>query len=219
MKSGLPEVCWLAELRKERGGSVFRLSVLRCSYQDVQARGASREAICKAVYMLYAADAGVMSKSADELARMMTVVVDVFREFGLTVSEKAETLNMRVKEKQPPPLLPPPLIIEAAGQRGTRRRSSFGTWVASSTNTATSPERSITGATRLGCASEDACMPGRLFDRSEAPFRLKIRLLKAETIEALLYACMTWSPRRDHYRLLQTIHHPLLLRGIGYRRK
>ena len=134
MKSGLPEVCWLAELRKERGGSVFRLSVLRCSYQDVQARGASREAICKAVYMLYAADAGVMSKSADELARMMTVVVDVFREFGLTVSEKAETLNMRVKEKQPPPLLPPPLIIEAAGQRGTRRRSSFGTYLGSLVN-------------------------------------------------------------------------------------
>eukprot|EP00903_Cladosiphon_okamuranus_P020132 g18485.t1 len=30
---------------------------------------------------------------------------------------------------------------------------------------------------------------------------------------------MTWSPRRDHYPLLETTHHPLLLRVIGYRRK
>ena len=36
---------------------------------------------------------------------------------------------------------------------------------------------------------------------------------------ALRYGCMTWSPRRDHYRLLQTTHHRLLLRVIGYRRK
>ena len=30
---------------------------------------------------------------------------------------------------------------------------------------------------------------------------------------------MTWSPLRDHYRLLQTTHHQLLLRVIEYRRK
>eukprot|EP00752_Nemacystus_decipiens_P009020 g8051.t1 len=56
--------------------------------------------------------------SAEGLARMMTIIVEGFREFGLTVSErKTLTLVMRVKEKQPPPLPPPPLIIEAAGQR------------------------------------------------------------------------------------------------------
>eukprot|EP00903_Cladosiphon_okamuranus_P020550 g18862.t1 len=61
---------------------------------------------------------GVVSQSADGLARMMTVVVEVFREFGLTVSErKTETMVMRVKEKRTPQ--PPPLIMEAAGQRYT----------------------------------------------------------------------------------------------------
>ena len=30
---------------------------------------------------------------------------------------------------------------------------------------------------------------------------------------------MTWFPRRDHYRLLQTTHHRQLLRVIGYQRK
>ena len=58
-----------------------------------------------------------------------------------------------------------------------------------------------------------------LFDRPGVPFRLKTRLLKAEAVEVLLYGCMTWSPRRDHYRLLQTTHHRLPLRVIGYRRK
>ena len=49
----------------------------------------------------------------------MTIIVEVFREFELTVSEKkTETLVMRVKERQrPPPPPPPALTIEAAGQR------------------------------------------------------------------------------------------------------
>ena len=38
-------------------------------------------------------------------------------------------------------------------------------------------------------------------------------------MEALLYGCMTWAPRRDHYRLLRRTHHRLLLRVIGYRRE
>ena len=43
-------------------------------------------------------------------------------------------------------------------------------------------------------------------------------LLKVLT-EALLYRCMTWAPRREHYRLLRRTHHRLLLRVIGYRRE
>ena len=38
-------------------------------------------------------------------------------------------------------------------------------------------------------------------------------------MEALLYGCVAWSPRKDHYQLLQTTHYRLLLRDIGYRRK
>ena len=42
-----------------------------------------------------------------------------------------------------------------------------------------------------------------LFDRPRAPWRLKVQLLRAEAMEALLYGCMTWAPRHDHYRLLK----------------
>ena len=36
--------------------------------------------------MFYADDAGVVSRSQEGLARMMTTIVEVFGEFGLTVS-------------------------------------------------------------------------------------------------------------------------------------
>ena len=73
--------------------------------------------------LLYADDAGIVSRSPAGLARMMTVIVEVFGAFGLTVSEKKmETLLMRAPEKaqQPgetptPPL--PALEIAAAGQK------------------------------------------------------------------------------------------------------
>ena len=73
--------------------------------------------------MLYADDAGIVSRSPAGLARMMTIIVEVFGAFGLNVSEKkTETLLMRAPEKaqQPgetptPPL--PVLEIAAAGQK------------------------------------------------------------------------------------------------------
>ena len=68
--------------------------------------------------MFYADDAGVVSRSQEGLARMMTTIVEVFGEFGLTVSEKkTETLLMRAPEKQPKKggSPPPRLVIEAAG--------------------------------------------------------------------------------------------------------
>ena len=50
--------------------------------------------------MLYADDAGIVSRSPAGLARMMTVIVEVFGAFGLTMSEKkTETLMMRAPEK------------------------------------------------------------------------------------------------------------------------
>eukprot|EP00903_Cladosiphon_okamuranus_P011188 g10557.t1 len=75
-------------------------------------------------------------------------------------------------------------------------------------------EINLRSKTAWACIRRDGT---ELFDRLGAPFRLKARLLQAEAMEALLYGCMTWSPSRDHYRLLQTTHHRLLLRVIGYR--
>ena len=48
---------------------------------------------------------------------------------------------------------------------------------------------------------------------------LKIRIVKAEAIEALLYGCSTWTFRQEHYAKLRTLHHRVLLRTIGAERK
>eukprot|EP00903_Cladosiphon_okamuranus_P015600 g14405.t1 len=145
---------------------------------------------------------------------MMTITVEVLREFGLTVSErKTETLVMRVKEKQPPLMPPPPLIIEAAGQRYAQ--TTEFRYVGGLVN----EQGDLTREIHHKSKAASACLKRyktELFDRPGALFDLKARLLKAEAVGALLHGCVTWSPRRDHYRLLQTRHHQLLLRIIGH---
>ena len=65
--------------------------------------------------MLYADDAGIVSKSAEGLAKMMTVIVTVFEAAGLAVSEKkTETMLLRTLDQA---RRTSPLVIEAAGQR------------------------------------------------------------------------------------------------------
>ena len=51
--------------------------------------------------MLYADYAGIVSKSAEGLAKMMTVIVTVFEAAGLTVSEKTETMLLRTPDQAP----------------------------------------------------------------------------------------------------------------------
>ena len=167
--------------------------------------------------MFYADDAGVVSRSQEGLARMMTTIVEVFGEFGLTVSEKkTETLLMRAPEKQPKKggSPPPPLVIEAAGQKyaQTTQFRYLGGLV--------NEDGELTQEINHRSRAAWACIrrfSRELFDRPRAPWRLKVRLLRAEAMEALLYGCMTWAPRREHYRLLRRTHHRLLLRVIGYR--
>ena len=55
--------------------------------------------------------------------------------------------------------------------------------------------------------------------RRNARLSLKIRLFKAEVMEAMLYGCATWTMRSQDFSSLRTAHHKLLLRIIGFRRK
>eukprot|EP00752_Nemacystus_decipiens_P002428 g2287.t1 len=221
----------IAVIRKFHVGMRARVIVTRFSQDEVITRdlvyleeeaggggGTQLDRVRRAVWgMLYADDAGVVSKSAEGLGRMMTIIVEVFREFGLTVSErKTLTLVMREREKHPPPPPPPPLIIEAAGQRYAQTTESR--YLGGLVNEHGDLTREINHRSKAAWACVKRYKT-ELFDRPGAPLGLKARLLKAETVEALLYGCVTWSPRRDHYRLLRTTHHQLLLRVIGHRRK
>ena len=57
-----------------------------------------------------------------------------------------------------------------------------------------------------------------LCDQPSAPLELKIRMLKAEVLETILYVCVTWSPRACHYDTLRRAHHSFLTRCIGWRK-
>ena len=72
--------------------------------------------------MLYADDAGIVSKSAEGLTlgclEFMTVIVTVFEAAGLTASEKnTETMLLRTPDQT---RCTSPLVVEAAGQKFCR---------------------------------------------------------------------------------------------------
>ena len=58
-----------------------------------------------------------------------------------------------------------------------------------------------------------------LHDRPSAPLELKIRMLRAEVLETMLYGCVTWSSRACHYDTLRRAHHRFLTRCIGWRKQ
>ena len=156
--------------------------------------------------MLYADDAGVVSRSQEGLTRMMTIIVEVFGAFGLTVSKKTKTLLMRAPEKQPEKggSPPPPLAIEAAGKKYVQ--TAQFRYLGSLVNEDAELTQEINHRSRAAWA----CIrrfSRELFDRPRAPWRHKVRLLRAEAMEALLYGFMTWARRRDNYRLLRRAHH------------
>ena len=52
------------------------------------------------------------------------------------------------------------------------------------------------------------------YDRPGAPLELKLPMLRAEVLETMLYACVTWSPCACHCDTLRRAHHSFLTRCI-----
>ena len=48
--------------------------------------------------------------------------------------------------------------------------------------------------------------------------RLKVRLLKDEVVETLIYGCMTWNPKKPDYDRLRRVRRSVLLRYLGWRK-
>ena len=57
-----------------------------------------------------------------------------------------------------------------------------------------------------------------LYDRPSAPRELKIRMLRAEVLETMLYGCVTWSSSAYHYDTLRRAHHRYSTRCIVWRK-
>ena len=171
------------------------------------------ECVRRAVWgMLYADDACIVSRSPRALAKMMEVIVHVCNAFGLTVSaKKTETMCMPA-----PHMLPVVMHVEADGQR-YRQTQSF-TYLGGVITEC--PDVSTEIARRSSaCWMRIRRYQQELYDRPNVSLDLKIRMVKAEAVEALLYGCVTWTTRQEHYRKLRTVHHRVLLRIVGARRR
>ena len=174
------------------------------------------ERVRRAIWgMLYADDAGIASRSSEGLAKMMTVIVTVFEAAGLTVSEKkTETMILWTPQQTPQAA---PLVIEAAGQK-YKQTSQFvylGGVITEVVDISCEIERRIQLA--WVCVRRYS---RELYDRPTAPFMLKVRMIKPEAIETMLYGCVTWTLGQQHNNAkLRTPHHHLLLRVIGFQRR
>ena len=131
-----------------------------------------RRAVCG---LLSAVEAGIVPRSAEGLAKMMTVIVAVFEATGLTVSEtKTETTFLRTPGQTS---LASPLVIEAAAER-YRQTTQFlhlGGVIHERAELSLEIERPI----RLMWACLKR-LGAELHDMATAPLSLKVRMQRAE---------------------------------------
>ena len=163
--------------------------------------------------MFYADGAGVVSQSPEQLRKMMRVIVVVCAAFGFTVSEaKTEIMYLRAKG-----ILESTAIfsVEATGQvyNQTNAFIYLGGNVNHNADLSTEVDRRIRNAWR-----SFRKYTLELYDRLSAPLELKIRMLRSEVLETMLYGCITWSPRACHYDTVRRAHHRCLTRCIGWRK-
>ena len=187
----------LVHLRKKRG-----------------AGGAGESVLATPLWvMLYADDAGVVSRSSEQLRKMMEGIVVVCAAFGLTVSE-AKTVIICLRAKGMPEYTAS-FSVEAAGQvhNQTNEFVCLGENVNHNADLVIEVDRRIRNA---WCSFRKYTLEH--YDRPSAPLELKIRMLRAEVLETMLYGCVTWSPRACHYDTLRRARHRFLTRCIGWRK-
>ena len=163
--------------------------------------------------MLYAYDAGIISRSSEQPRKIVGVIVVVCAAFGLTVSEaKTEIMCLRAKGM---PESTATFSVEAAGQvcNQTNEFVSLGGNVNHNADLSIEVDRRIRNA---WCSFRKYTL--ELYDRPSAPLELKIRMLRAEVLETMLYGCVTWSPRACHCETLRQVHHGFLTRCIVWRK-
>ena len=157
--------------------------------------------------MLYADDACIVSRSPQGLAKMMEVIVEVCRAFGLTESaKKTETMCM------PPPRTPRTMVrIEAAGQI-YKQVQSFTYLGGAVTET---PDMSVEIARRTSaCWARIRRYSRELYGALSQDPDGKGRSNRSPPVW-MQYV----DPRQEHYAKLRTVHHRVLLRIIGAQRK
>ena len=142
----------------------------------------------------------------------MGVIVVVCAAFGLTISEaKTEIMCLRAKGMTESTAT---FSVEAAGQVYNQTNEFVylaGGNVNHNADLSIEVDRRIRNA---WCSFRKYTL--ELYDRPSAPLEPKIRMLRAEVLETMLYGCVTWSSRTCHYDTLRRAYHRFLTRCIGW---
>ena len=163
--------------------------------------------------MLYADDAGVVSQPPEQPRKMMGAIVVVCAAFGLTVPKaKTEIICLRAKGMPESTAI---FSVEATGQVYNQKNEFvyLGGNVNHNADLSIEVDRRVRNA---WCSFWKYTL--ELYDRPSAPLELKIRMLRDEVLETMLYGCVTWSPRACHYDTLRRAHHRFLTRCIGWQK-
>ena len=180
-------------------------------------RGRSRWHACAGLDGALKADnAGFFSTSAEGLAKMMTVVVSVFEAAGLVVSEKKTGTELLRTPDQT--TLAPPLAIETAGQIFKQTTQLLYLLIGGIIHEVAQLSLEIDRRILLMRACFKRFGPA-FYDATTAPLSLKVLMLEAEVIKTLLYGCVTWAFREEHFAKLRTARHQVLLRIIYFQRR
>ena len=137
----------------------------------------------------------------------------VYVAFGLTVSEaKAEIMYLCTKGM---PESTATFSVEAAGQ--VHNQTNEFVYLGGNVNQNTGLSIEVNWRIRNALSSFRKYTLD-LYDRPSAPLELKTRMLRAEVLEAMLYDCVTWSPRTCHDDTLRRAHHRFLTFCTGSRK-
>ena len=142
----------------------------------------------------------------------MGVIMVVCAAFGLTVSEtKTRIMCLRAKGMPESTAIS---HVEVAGQVYNQMNEfiCLGGNVNHNAGRSTGVDRRIRNE---WCSFRKYTL--ELCDRPSTPLELKIRMLRAEVLETMLYGRVTWSTRACHYDTLRRSHHRFLTPFIGWR--
>ena len=137
--------------------------------------------------MLYADDAGVISQSPEQLREMMGVIMVVSAVLGLIVSGiKLEIMRLQTKGIPESTAI---FSVEAAGQ--VYNQTNEFVYIGGDVNH-NNVDLSIEVSRRIRnvwCSFWKYTL--ELYGRPSAPLELKLRMLRAEALVAMLYDCVT----------------------------
>ena len=144
----------------------------------------------------------IISRSGEGLVKTMAVKATIFQATGLTVSEQD---TGRTLLRTPGQTHRSPSKQQARGINRQPSSCALGGITHESDDVWLEIDRRI----RLMRACLKRFCP-EYNDRTTAPLSLRVRMLKAEVIENLMYVCVTWILRADKYAKLRKAHYQVL---------